>query len=63
LKVLNDLIFGLRRHSYQKNLRRLLAGTGQERWKPPAAPKGGPAKATWYNRQRVGGQAIKTLTR
>jgi hypothetical protein len=31
LKVLNDLIFGLRRHSYQKNLRWLLAGTGQER--------------------------------
>jgi len=31
--------------------------------KPPAAPKGGSAKATWYSKQRVGGRAYKTLTR
>src|SRR5277367_6583854 len=33
-----------------KNLGRLLAGTGQGWVRPPAAPEGGPAKATWIGK-------------
>jgi hypothetical protein len=63
LKVFYNLILRLRQHSLTQNLRKAPGRRGPGAVIPPAAPKGRPAKATWYNKQRVGGRAIKTLTR
>jgi hypothetical protein len=63
LKVFYNLILGLRHHSLTQNLGKAPGRHESGAVVPPAAPKDRPAKATWYNKQRVGGRAIKALTR